>query len=137
VFLVHRHDGQAIPSSGQDHVFQALLGLNFGQRDVARQFSDERYVDQNPARIVFAAFLVVVPGLLVELNGIRVRFARYFHNADDSRLFAVGMVEEDLIADSHIVTHHISGLVVSNTVPHFAAIFGEIVDAVNVGFGLH
>ncbi len=47
------------------------------------------------------------------------------------------MIEKDLVADAHVVTHHVAGLVISNAVPHFAAITLEIVDAVNVGFGLH
>ncbi len=47
------------------------------------------------------------------------------------------LVEKHLIPDLHVIPHHIAGLIVADAVPHFTAVFGEMIDAVNVGFRLH
>ena len=47
------------------------------------------------------------------------------------------MIEEDLVADLHVVTHHVAGLVIADAVPGFATIALEVVDAVHVRFAFH
>jgi hypothetical protein len=45
--------------------------------------------------------------------------------------------EKNLVANAHLVTHHVAGLVVADTVPLFAAVAFQIIDAVGIGLGFH
>ena len=137
MLFLDRHDRQSVALAGQDHVLKCFLSLDLGQRDIALELPDEFDIHEDPPWFFPAALRIVIIGFLVELNGVRVGLTGDFHDPDDSRLLAIGMVEEDLITDAHIVAHHIAGLVVADAVPHLATVALEIVDAVYVGFRLH
>jgi hypothetical protein len=79
----------------------------------------------------------VVLRFRVELRRVGVGLAGHFHDADDAGFLAVRVIEKHLVPDLHLVANHISRLVVADAVPGFALVALEIVDAVDVGFGLH
>lgn len=55
----------------------------------------------------------------------------------DVRRFAVGMIEQDEVANFHYVTHHIAGLVITNPVPVSRAICDKLCVGVNIKFRFH
>ena len=137
MFVADGHDRQAIALANQNHILKARLCLELGKRDRALEFFYKSDIHELPAWIVGAALGVEVVGFRVELGGIRVGLAGHFHDADDAYFFAVRVVEKYLVTDPHVVTHHVARLVVANTVPGFAPIALEIIDAVDIGLGFH
>ena len=128
-----RHDRQPVALARQDEAVEFREFFEFGERNCALEFPDVAHVDQIPAGILFAGFGIVVLRLGVELRRIRIGFARDFGDADDARRLAVRMLEKHLVADPHVVAHHVARLVVANAVPGFALVALEIVDAVSIG----
>ena len=85
------------------------------------------------------AFGVEMLVIGIESQKIGVAFFNDFHNADYTRHIAVGMIEKNLIAQFHVVPHHVPGLIITYTVPMFGLV-GLVVKIVNpegIGFGFH
>ena len=137
MFLVDGHDRQPVASAREDHVFELRICFDFGEGYRALQLADKFDIDKYPSRIVFVALRVEIFRFRIKLSGVRVGLAGHPGNANNSRFFAVRMVEKHLVANAHIVAHHVAGLVVSDAVPHLSAIPFEVVDTVYVGLGFH
>ena len=62
-----------------------------------------------------------------------------FRNADDAGFSAVRVVEEDAIAQLHLVAHHVARLIVAHAVPRggLRGQRGEGFDPEDVGLGFH
>jgi len=85
------------------------------------------------------AFRVEMLVIRIESQKVGVAFFYDFHNADYARHVAVGMIEENLIAQLHVVSHHVPGLIVTHTVPMFGLVglVEQIVNPEGIGFGFH
>ena len=55
-------------------------------------------------------------------------------NTRDVRWLAVGMIEEDEVANLHCVAHHVSRLIISNPIPMGRAIGHELGVRVDIKF---
>ena len=137
MFVADGHDRQAIALANQNHILKARLFLELGECNGALEFFDKSDIHELPAWIVGAAFGVEVVGFRVELSEIGIGLAGHLHDADDADVLAVRVVEKYPVADPHVVAHHVARLVIANTVPGFAPIALEIVDAVDIGLGFH
>ena len=70
--------------------------LEFRQGYGSFGLTNERNVDQQPARIFFLAFRVVVLVIRIELRGIRICFAGDLGKTDDGRYLAARMIKSTL-----------------------------------------
>src|SRR5690606_33260163 len=93
--------------------------------------------DQEPARVFFAGLGAVVLAVRVTRGVVRVALAHAAGDADHARGLGVAVVEEDLVADLHLVAHEVARLVIPNAVPVGAAVAREVVDRVDAGLRLH
>ena len=134
MFLADGHDREAIATARQDHVIKPGMCLDLGKCDRFFELANELDIDEYPARLLCAALGIEVPGIWIELRRVGVGLTGHARNTCDCRLFAVRMIEEDYVTDSHVVSHHVAGLVIADAVPHFAAIALQVIDAVNIGF---
>src|SRR5579859_2586987 len=114
------------------------MGAQFRKADYAG-FPDQGYVDVEPARIVPGSFGVEVFALAIELGFIGIGQFRDLGDSGDSRLRTTRVVEENAIADHHLITHEIARLIVAHTPPRrgLARRSRQIIDAEHPGFGLH
>src|SRR3546814_20712573 len=80
---------------------------------------------------------VVVLGLLLELGRVRIGGANHFGDPVDTRHVAVGVVEQDTVADPHVVAHGVARLVVAHAGPGLGADALPVVDREIRWFGLH
>src|SRR3546814_2986473 len=80
---------------------------------------------------------VVVLGPLLELGRVRIGGAGHFGDPVDTRYVAVGVVEQDTVADPHVVAHGVARLVVAHAGPGLGADALQVVDREIRWFGLH
>src|SRR5690606_20092575 len=115
----HRHHRQARTLAGQGEILAQRIGMVADrlQRDRRVELAHEAHVDQEPARLFLRRLGIVVLGLLLELGWVRIGGAGDFGDPVDPRHLAVGVVEQDAVADAHVVAHGVARLVVANAGP--------------------
>src|SRR3989338_4276749 len=101
--------------------------LDCNQRYLAQQL----HIHIEPARLFRRGPGVEIFSVAVELRGVWINAAADPGDTGDTRLLAVGMVEQRTVADPHLVAHEVTRLIVAHAVPR-DSLFGhrgEIVDA--------
>jgi hypothetical protein len=107
-------------------------------REFRRSKQSVRNVDDEPRRVGFVTFCVVVLVAGFELEGIGVRFANHFGDSGSVRGFALRVIDDDAVAHSR-VQKIVLGLMVSNALilkPTAGPVLLELIEAVDGGFAL-
>src|SRR4051812_33433715 len=115
--------GQAAAALRDHHPAESARRLQRVERDHRREALDEGDVDHVPDRLGLARF--------------RISGAHNRRQAGDTRWIGVRGIEQDAVADLHLVAHEIARLVVAHAFPAGPAVAFEIVDGVGTGLALH
>lgn len=134
----HGRDRQPVTPSQNHHIGQLRLRSQLRQANES-DFFERAHIDQQPARIIGTRFGVMIRTLAIELRRVGIAGAGYFRNAGDAGFGATGVIEQDAIADLHLIAHEVTRLIVAHTRPRHSLILGRqrIIDAGFIGFGFH
>src|SRR5207253_238533 len=90
-----------------------------------------------PDRIVGRRFRIEVLVALLRGEPIGVRGAADLGQSGDAGGIGIRGVEEDLVADLHLIAHEVAGLVVADAFPTRGAVALEVVDRVRGRLAFH
>lgn len=137
MFRVDGHHRETLSALKNRKRRQPGLGTQVLERHQRGEAFDEGEIDHHPDRLGLGGAGIEVIMAAGPGGVIGIGRPRHSSDAGDSRGIAVGMVEEDEVADLHVVAHEIAGLMVADTIPAGGPIPLERLDGIALRFRLH
>lgn len=113
------------------------LGPQGFERDKRREPLDEFEVDHHPDRLGLGGARIEVIVASGPRGVIWIRRAGHSSDSGDPGGVAVGVMEENEVAELHVVPHEIAGLMIADAVPAGGAVPLQGIDRIALRFGLH